>query len=215
MQEIWLVLGVLLAYGGLHSLLAAFGMKRLFLNIMGERAYLGLYRLFYNIVSTITLLPVFWVIYTQAGDTIWHVAAPWSLLLRAIQALGVVGLTLSLLQIDGSRFLGLPQAAAWWNGDSLPLPPENLQLAGVYNIVRHPLYTFSLMVIWPTPTMSAGWLGFAIGTTIYFTLGSILEEQKLRRTFGEAYVAYQSRVPWMIPFLKFNSRPTRLSSEQN
>lgn len=213
MQEFLLVFMLLLAYGAFHSVLAANHFKAFIVTVIGKRAYLGLYRLFYNVVATLTLLPVLLVIAAKPGDTIWQIGSPLSYLLWAIQAVGLIGLAISLLQIDGMRFLGLRQAAAWWNGDKLPLPEESLQRGGVYRLVRHPLYLFSLMFLWANPTMTTALLGFNIGATMYFLLGSLLEEQKLDVAFGKTYQEYQATVPWMIPFTKL-SNTSKLLDEQ-
>ena len=213
MQEFLLVFMLLLAYGAFHSVLAANHFKAFMVTVIGKRAYLGLYRLFYNVVATLTLLPIFIVMAGNPGDTIWQVETPLNYLLWTIQAIGLIGLALSLLQIDGMRFLGLRQAAAWSNGDKLPLPEESLQRAGVYRLVRHPLYLFSLMFLWANPTMTTALLGFNIGATMYFLLGSLLEEQKLRLAFGKTYQEYQATVPWMIPFTKL-SNTSKLLDEQ-
>lgn len=203
MQEFLTIFALFMVYGAFHSLLAANSVKAFFLDLIGKRAYLGLYRLVYNIIATITILPILAVVAINPGDTIWQIDAPLSYLLMVIQVIGLIGLTLSLLQIDGMRFLGLRQAAAWLNGEKLPLIEELLQQGGVYAFVRHPLYLFSLLFIWPNTTMTVALFGFNIGVTVYFVFGSLLEEQKLRQAFGLTYEQYQSKVPWLIPFLKF------------
>ncbi len=201
MQALLLTLVLMVIYGLLHSLLAGHSMKRFVRILMGERAYLGLYRLLFNAIATITFLPVLWAIAAFPGDMIWEIGEPWNLLLRGLQLLGIIGLLAAFSDIDGSRFLGLRQAAAWWNGDPLPLPPEKLQLWGTYRIVRHPLYLFSLMLIWPTPAMTSAWFGFCFGSTIYMVVGSLLEEQRMMSQFGAAYEDYRKRVPWLLPFV--------------
>lgn len=203
MQEILQGFGAIMLYGIIHSLLAALGIKSLFRKLIGERAYQGWYMLFFNVIAVILLLPVLWLLASDSDETIWRIDAPWRYALLAVQAVGLIGLALSLLQIDGMRFLGVRQALTWLRGDSLPLPSETLQTSGVYALVRHPLYLFTLMVIWPVATMTATWFGFCLGATLYFVIGSRLEEQKLHQFFGEAYENYRARTPWLIPFVKF------------
>ena len=113
-----------------------------------------------------------------------------------------IGLALALMQIDALRFLGIKDAVAYLCGRQLPLPPEPLATRGVYRLVRHPLYLFSAIALWSSPVMTESLVGFALGATIYFALGSILEERKMARVFGPDYVAYRKRVPWLIPFVK-------------
>jgi protein-S-isoprenylcysteine O-methyltransferase Ste14 len=73
---------------------------------------------------------------------------------------------------------------------------------GENKLVRHPLYLFSLLVIWSFATMSQAMFAFNIAATLYFIFGSLLEEQRLLAIFGQSYVDYQQHVPWLIPFLK-------------
>jgi len=201
-EAINVIIGMIL-FGVVHSLTAAIGIKAIFVSIMGKRGYLGLYRLFYNTLSVVTFAPIYLYSVVNNDAIIWSVDGAGALLFQAIQVIGLLGLTISILQIDSLRFIGLRQAMTYLDGKPLPLPDEPLSAIGVYRLVRHPLYFFSLLFLWFTPTMGGGSFGLAIGATLYFTLGSLLEEQKLRKQFGQAYVIYQEEVPWMIPFLKF------------
>ncbi|MCL4879312.1 MAG: hypothetical protein KJ064_21825 [Anaerolineae bacterium] len=196
------ILLALLIFGVFHSIMATIGFKAMMLSLMGERAYLGLYRFLYNIVSVVTFAPVLLWAAVEPGENLWSLDGGMALLFLGVQLAGLLGLLISLLQIDGMRFIGLKQLAAYLNGDKLPLPPEPLILNGVYRLVRHPLYLFSLMFIWFLPTMSAAAFGLALGATLYFVLGSLLEEQRLVREFGKPYLDYQQEVPWMIPFVR-------------
>ncbi len=54
--------------------------------------------------------------------------------------------------------------------------------------------------------MTESLLGFDLGATIYFALGSILEDRKMARAFGDEYAAYRNAVPWLIPFVKWKRR---------
>lgn len=209
MEEFLLAFAALMVYGAFHSLLATFGIKAWFVAAFGRRTYEGIYRLFFNAVAAISFLPVLLVVGTNPGATIWQVDGPLSYVLMGIQAAGLIGLAVSLLQIDTMRFLGLSQYVAWQNGKPLPLPEEPLQLGGVYALVRHPLYLFSLMLLWPSPIMTTSTLGLVVGVTLYFAFGSLLEEQKLQRAFGQTYLDYQARVAWMIPFVKIGPKPTK------
>ncbi len=207
-QETINILIGLLLFGVFHSIMAAIGFKALMVSVLGQRGYLGLYRLIYNIVSVLTLAPVMLWAAVSPGKMLWDLEGAPALLFTGLQLVGVVGLLVSLIQIDWMRFAGLKQLFAYFNGDPLPLPAEPLTLNGVYALVRHPLYLFSLMFLWFSPVMSAASFGFALGSTVYFTLGSLLEEQKLAREFGEKYIAYQRRVAWMIPFVKLPAPKT-------
>lgn len=203
MQPILTVIGFMIIYGVFHSLTAAFGFKDKARQLMGERLYLGTYRLGYSFISILTLLPIMVYVGAHSGKAVWHIEMPYSLGLFIVQIVGGIGLLISIWQIDGMRFLGIRQLFAYLNNDPLPLPPEPLETGGLYRLVRHPLYFFSMVVLWAVPTMTEASLGFILGISLYFIIGSLWEERKLRQVFGDAYREYQTKVPWLIPFIKF------------
>jgi len=71
-------------------------------------------------------------------------------------------------------------------------------LSPLHRWVRHPWYFFALVIIW-TRDMNAAMLITAILLTLYFVIGSRLEERKLLRYHGEIYRRYQERVPGLVP----------------
>ncbi len=175
----WASLLAIIAFGLIHSVLAAIGIKYRFRAAFGDRAYEGFYRLIYNILSIITFVPVMLLIVLSPSTILWQVPAPWAAVFRGIQLVGLFALTAAVLQADPLRFVGVRQALAFWQAKPLPLPPEPLQVGGFYGLVRHPLYLFSLLVLWPTPVMTDAFLGFTVGSTVYFIIGSRLEEKRL------------------------------------
>ncbi len=198
----WLMIGAMLFFSIIHSILARLPVKAWVRAHIGERAHYGFYRIGYMIVSVITFLPVVAVLFFYPGTVIWSVAGGWALALRVLQLIGILGLSVSLMQIELGRFAGLAQLRAYFDGDPLPLPPEPLKIDGVYALVRHPLYFFSLLVLWFTPNMTSTGLVFVIAATAYFLIGSWFEERTMVKLFGKPYKTYQQQVPWMLPFVK-------------
>lgn len=196
------VLASLLLYGAFHSATASAACKARVASLVGERAFLGLYRLSYSIVSVLTFLPVLSLMTARPAQTVWNAQGMTASALLVTRVMAAIGLATALLQIDALRFLGIKDANAYFRGRPLPLPPERLATRGVYRLVRHPLYLFSVIALWSSPVMTESALGFALGATLYFVLGSILEERKMARAFGPAYEAYRKTVPWWIPFVK-------------
>ncbi|NJL57796.1 hypothetical protein HC928_23695 [bacterium] len=189
------VLCAMFLYALFHSSLAGRG-KTLFRQQFGERAYHGLYRLIYNVIAAVTLLPVIWLVAERPGAVIWVVSLDLEPLLLLLQGVGLVGVTAALLQIDLLRFAGLTNCGPtcvvircrcrWKSCNTRPLqrdPP--------------PLYLFSLLVVWPVTTMTAAYLGFALGVTCYFFIGAYYEEKRMLAAFGRPYAAYKARVPWV------------------
>lgn len=197
----WVTFAGMLAYGALHTLMAGW-LKPRFRSRFGQRAYDGLYRMVFNVVSVVTLVPVALVIVFNAGSVVWQFPTSIAPVLLVVQAVGLIGAGVSLLQIDGSRFLGLRQLMAYTDNQPLPLPDEPLKTDGIYGLVRHPLYFFSLLILWPVPVMTEAYLGFCLGATLYFVIGSVYEERRLVAAFGQQYADYRQRVPRIIPFVK-------------
>jgi len=188
----------MLVFALTHSVTADKQVKNWFQKQWGQRFYEGFYRLFYNTLSTILLLPVA-LILIQPNNLLWQVGGPLGLLFIVIQLSGLVGLALSFLQIDAGRFLGIRQLIAYLRDDPLPLPDESLQTGGIYAWSRHPLYFFSLLFIWFMPIMTDVLFMFNVAATLYFLIGSQLEERRMLQTYGDGYKNYQQHVSWMLP----------------
>lgn len=86
-----------------------------------------------------------------------------------------------------------------------PPAPVPLTVKGPYKIVRHPLYFFSLLMIWSSPDISADRLLFNVLWSGWIVIGAKLEEKDLVLDFGNAYRNYQKNVPMLIPWKIFSS----------
>lgn len=86
----------------------------------------------------------------------------------------------------------------------LPYPTDEavLQEAGVYRVVRHPMYCGVLLAAVGWALLRRGWLTFA-----YAAAGWLFIEMKIRREEKwlverfPAYLEYRRRVAKLIPFL--------------
>lgn len=190
----------MLGFAVSHSITADKRVKQWFAKTFGERTYEGLYRLLYNIVATLSLVPLFLYMWSIATE-IYSVPSWLVPVFTIIQLIGVIGLIISIAQIDWARFAGIKQLIAYLSGGELPLVDEPLQLKGLYGFVRHPLYFFSLLTLWFSPSMTDSALLFNLTATAYFVIGSRIEEGRMREAYAEIYENYCQRVPWLIPFL--------------
>jgi methanethiol S-methyltransferase len=75
-----------------------------------------------------------------------------------------------------------------------------LTIMGAYRWVRHPLYFFSLIMIWSCPDLTADRLLFNIIWSIWIVAATILEERDLVYDFGDQYRTYQMQVPMILPY---------------
>ena len=190
----WLIFSIAL-WGVIHSLLASLGFKSLLRRSLGN-GFMKFYRLLYNLFAVLSLVPVLYLMVSLPDKALYRVPAPWSYLMIAGQGLSVLFLLIVMSQTDVLSFVGLRQLVAEEKAG-------NLVTSGLYRSVRHPLYTFSLSILWLSPSMSMNsWIVYA-GLTIYVLIGIYFEERKLLREFGSAYAQYKSMTPMLIPALKF------------
>jgi len=190
------ILYILLAmslWGVVHSLTASLTLKEKAAEIFGS-GFLRWYRLLYNGFALITFLPVMGLVATLPNQILYSIPAPWSYILFAVQGGAALMLILAVMQTDALHFAGIKQIF-------VEDTKASLVTSGLYQFVRHPIYTFSLLFLWLTSTMSANTLIFYIGVTLYFIIGAKFEERKLLREFGEEYAAYKRRTPMLIPWL--------------
>ena len=103
--------------------------------------------------------------------------------------------TLQEMMYDGSEFLGLRQLRG---GLTAVEDQERFNLSPLHRYVRHPWYSLGLVLVW-TRDMDPAFLTTAVMITLYFVLGSRLEERKLLVYHGELYRSYRRRVPSLVP----------------
>ncbi len=78
--------------------------------------------------------------------------------------------------------------------------PQPFAVRGPYLWVRHPLYFFSLLLLWSCPDLTTDRLFFNVLWTAWIYVGALLEEKDLRGDFGDKYRRYQRKVPMLIPW---------------
>jgi protein-S-isoprenylcysteine O-methyltransferase Ste14 len=186
----WLILAVAL-WGIVHSLLASTGIKDLFRRRFGN-GFMKFYRLFYNLFSVVSILPILYLMLTLPDDALYQVPAPFNYVMRVGQVISVVLLLVAAFQTDLLSLAGLRQLFE-------EEKTGKLITGGLYRFVRHPLYTFALLILWLSPNMSVNTFVVYLALTLYILIGIYFEERKLLREFGQEYAEYRSRTPMLIP----------------
>ena len=202
MLNAFLIFLTLMAFGVVHSLLASHEAKQIAQRLLGRNVATASYRLVYNVLALATILPALYLVFRLPDRELYRFPAPWDVIALGLQVLAALGLLYSVYQMDvwfflGLRQLGEPQLGIRYAIDSTST--SHLVATGLHRLVRHPLYTTSLIVLYLASPMSLNWLAFAVSCSVYFFVGSIFEERKLVREFGVAYRAYQQHVPRLLP----------------
>lgn len=184
---------------GLHSLLADTQLKnRLWELIPGLKKY---YRLLYNIVFTVLFAALLLFTEIYSSQAIWKRTAVTDFLGLMLAAFGTIIIIRTMKVYSLSHFAGIEQLRG--DRDQEVLITDR----GPLKVVRHPLYAGTLLVLLgfflylPT-VMHALVVGISI---CYIYIGTVLEEKKLVKKFGDRYRQYQKNVPMLIPMRKFNA----------
>ena len=190
----WLIFSIVL-WGIVHSWLASLGWKNFLGRTLGD-GFMRFYRLLYNVFAVISFLPILTLMVSLPDEMLYQISAPWSYLMLAGQIISALLLMASVMQTDILSFAGLRQLFE-------EEKRGNLVTGGLYRSVRHPLYTFSLLILWLSPSMSLNSFIVYLSLTIYVLVGIFFEERKLLREFGQEYADYKSHTPMLIPSLRF------------
>ncbi len=192
MTEAWLLSAAWIAYVALHSWFASLGFKRWFA-ARWPRLFPS-YRLIYNAVATLLALPIAWLVFAVPSPTLWTWQGAWAWLMQGLGLLALAGFVWSARFYDGLTFLGLRRGHEGHIGSA----EEPLVISPLHRFVRHPWYFLGLVLIW-TRDMNLHWFITCVIATVYFIIGSRLEECKLELAYGERYARYRARVPGLFP----------------
>ncbi len=150
-------------------------------------------------VSSLTLI-VLMVFWQPIGSIVWSVSSiAGRIFVNGAYFGGWVMVIWSTFLIDHFSYFGLRQAYNGYCGRTCKL--SEFRTPGAYRIVRHPIHTGWLVILWATPTMTVTRLVLAIGLSIYVVMGTRLEERGLVRRF-DAYAQYIRKVPMLLPSLR-------------
>ena len=164
---------------------------------LGHRVPQAFHAAAYAIASGLVLAGV--VLFWQPSTTVVIEAGGlWRGLLRGIALLGVVGVLWGVMVFrDFDPFGRQPIRAAL---AGRPNPSPCFVVRGPYRWVRHPLYFFTLVLLWAMPDLSLDRLFFNVLWSAWIVVGACLEERDLVADFGEDYRQYQKSVPMLLPW---------------
>jgi methanethiol S-methyltransferase len=157
--------------------------------------YFSYYRILYVIISVIPL--IFMVVYMQSSEPEWIFRG--NIITTCLSVLivlsGMVIIKKSFRKYSLREFIGISYPAGEEHVN------EMLKTSGILSIVRHPLYTGTILVFGgyflSLPSISN--LITLLCILIYIFIGIRLEENKLIIEFGEEYTEYKKKVPMLFP----------------
>ncbi len=180
-----------------HSLMARPRFKAWFTRLVPK----AVERSTYVLLSSLALLLLYWQ-WQPIPNTIWDLENGFlRYLILAIYFLGWAIVLLSSFMINHFELFGLEQVYFYVRG--IPERVPKFKSNFFYGLVRHPIMLGFIIAFWATPSMSVGHLFFSIMTTAYIYIAvKYMEEKDLRKTLGEKYEEYQTKVPMLFPSIK-------------
>jgi len=176
-----------------HSIMVRKGVRMGLANLIPD----DYYNAFYAFSSGITLLAtmLFW---QRIPGSIAATGGVFHWMLRALFFLCFAGFHWGSKSLGSFDPLGVKKIKRLiQNRDTRAMP---LTVRGAYTWVRHPLYFFSLVMIWSCPELTLDRLLFNVLWTVWIVIATLLEEKDLVIEFGDQYRQYQARVPMIIPY---------------
>ena len=178
-----------------HSILATNFIKKIAEKLLGKG--FRFYRIIYTFLSFITFAPALIVWFNNSSQTLVIYTLPeWMLPFSyLIRGAGLGLFVYAAFQTDLREFIGIKQVQ---DGENKPILITN----GAYGIVRHPLYTGGIMVLFGKMGMTMLDLTAVSLISIYLIVGAYIEEKRLLSVFGDEYKQYMAKVSMFIPVKK-------------
>jgi protein-S-isoprenylcysteine O-methyltransferase Ste14 len=175
-----------------HSIVVRKGTRRRLQNLIPA----DYYGAFYSITSSIPLILM--ITLWQKTSVFSSAEGVWYWVLRLLFLLGMAGFYWGIKSLGFFDPFGTSNIRRLIR--SKPQKTLPLTVKGPYLWVRHPLYLFSLVMIWVNPHLSHDRLLFNVLWTGWIIIGTMLEERDLVAEFGDGYRDYQKRVPMLLPY---------------
>ncbi len=171
-----------------HSLFASNAVKNIVMNRMP--GIYRFYRLIYSGFSVVGLFALFFLNSSMGSPNFFDPNGIPRYLSLMFAAFGVILIKIVFRSYSLSSFIGLSEEKG-----------QVLVTSGILGSIRHPIYSGTILIaigFWLfSPNLPT--LVSVICIFVYIPIGIIFEERKLIRQFGEAYAAYRTKVPALIP----------------
>jgi protein-S-isoprenylcysteine O-methyltransferase Ste14 len=151
----------------------------------------------FAIASAVVLL-AFVALWQESSRVLWTAPDAVRWVLHALAVASLAGMAWSVLALGTFDLFGHAPIREHLRGEKTPASPFSVR--GPYRWIRHPLYFFTLVMLWAYPGLTLDRLLFNGLWTGWIVVGTALEERDLLAEFGEAYREYQRRVPMLLPW---------------
>ncbi|MBU4263984.1 MAG: hypothetical protein KKC76_19180 [Proteobacteria bacterium] len=165
--------------------------------LFGDRVVNGLYRVLFNLISLMALLPVVFYQFSVKQVVLFDWPGWWLGLKIVLYVYAFYMFYTGWKRYDLSFFLGLKQLQAFMAHGEQPVSVFTTDKLGV---VRHPWYSAGIALVWAFGPITDISLVSKIVISVYFIVGTWLEERKLHQDIGKAYEEYCRKMPMLFPW---------------
>jgi methanethiol S-methyltransferase len=179
-------------YYVLHSLLASLELKNAV-----RKAFPRIfrwYRLIYNGVAVALLFPPAYLQLGTESRRILSLSFPFTISGYGLLVTGLIIVMLSFRKYNLGEFAGLTPMSEFDK-------ERTLVVSGLNAYVRHPLYTGVILSMagYLLVSFTFKTLLVVVVSLVYIIIGTLLEEQKLRRVYGSSYEEYRRKTGMYFP----------------
>jgi methanethiol S-methyltransferase len=183
-----LVLGFSLQHSGM--------VRRPFRRLLGGLLPEEAFGAFFALASGAVLLTLL-LLWQRSSFELVSVQGPWRWGFRAAYFLAAGGFAWAARALGGFDPLGVRRVLRRLIGqEKRPMP---LVVRGPYRWVRHPIYLFTLVLLWSCPDVTADRLLLNVLWSAWIVAATRLEERDLEAVFGDGYRRYRREVPRLVP----------------
>jgi protein-S-isoprenylcysteine O-methyltransferase Ste14 len=152
----------------------------------------------YAIIASVQLLMLF-TLWTPSGTIWWRAEGGAFSVICALYALSWI----LLMWASFSAGAETQSGALGWMSLMQKIKPvfPDMPTTGLFRVIRQPIYAAFALTTWTVPVWTPDQLCLAIGLTFYCIVAPILKERRFSRRYGDRFISYKRRVPYMIPNL--------------
>ncbi|MGE3877356.1 MAG: bifunctional 2-polyprenyl-6-hydroxyphenol methylase/3-demethylubiquinol 3-O-methyltransferase UbiG, partial [Parvibaculaceae bacterium] len=151
----------------------------------------------YAAVASIQILLLF-ALWTPSGVVWWRAEGT---ILFAVSCFYAIAWLLLLKAIVDAGFALQTGLLGWWAvaRNAMPRYPP-MPRTGLFRLSRQPIYVAFALTLWTVPTWTPDQFAVSLTLTAYCLIGPLFKEARFARRFGEEFRAYQTQVPYWLPW---------------
>jgi methanethiol S-methyltransferase len=176
-----------------HSVMARSAVKRRVARFLPERSERSLY-----VWVASTLFLVVCLAWMPVPGMVWRLEGIWRWIAHGVQLVGLTFLAAGARVLDPLDLAGIRVVVEPAHPRAEQPEGTTFKTQGPYGVVRHPIYSGTILLMAAMPDMTGGRFLFTALTTLYIVLAIPWEERSLVQRYGDEYRDYRRAVPWRL-----------------